>query len=267
VHIPDLEADPRFGPSGRPGQYRTRSLLSVPVRLRGSVIGVINVTNKTTGVAFDTHDLRMMEILAQRVALVLNKLREFGDSRDAMQRMEEAMRGVIDVRRHYYPAGRRWSHLVLDVCVEMGLDAEETARIHYASILRDVGMARLPEGTYKKPASLTAEDRRLIRAHPEEGARVLRSIEFMPDIFDIILAHHEEADGSGYPRGLVNTGIPRGAKVLAVVDAYQALRTGRPYRAAVDRATAIAEIRRSAGKQFDPEVAEALARVLEKRGE
>jgi HD-GYP domain-containing protein (c-di-GMP phosphodiesterase class II) len=156
---------------------------------------------------------------------------------------------------------------VLDICAEMGLDAEETARIHYASILRDVGMTRLPEGTYKKPAGLTAEDRKLIRSHPEEGARVLRSIEFMPDIFDIILAHHEEADGSGYPHGLVSAGIPRGAKILAVVDAYQALRTGRPYRASVDRSAAIAEIRRNAGKQFDTEVAEALARVLEKPGE
>ncbi len=265
VHIPDLSQDPRFGPSGRPDQYRTRSLLSVPVKLRGSVIGVINVTNKTLGASFEASDRRLLEILAQRVALVLNKLREFGDSRDAMDRMEEAMRGVIDARRHYYPTGRHDAKLVLDVCTELGLDPEETARIHYATILRDVGMVRLPEGVYKKPAALTTEDRRLVQAHPEEGARVLRSIEFMPDIFDIILAHHEEPDGTGYPRGLVDAGIPRGAKVLAVVDAYESLRAGRPYRAAVDRPTALAEIRANAGKQFDAEIADALMRVLERQ--
>jgi signal transduction histidine kinase/putative methionine-R-sulfoxide reductase with GAF domain len=267
VHIPDLATDPRFGPSERSTQYRTRSLLSVPVKLRGSVIGVINVTNQQTGEPFGEHDRRLLEILGQRVALVLNKLREYGDSRDAMRRMEDAMRSVIDVRRHYYPSGHPFSALVLELCAELGVDADETARIHYASILRDVGMTRLPEGIYKKPAGLTDEDRRLIRSHPEEGARVLRSIEFMPDVFDIILAHHEEPDGSGYPRGLVDPGIPRGAKILAVADAYHSLRTGRPYRAAVDRLTAVGEIRRYAGRQFDPEVVEALARVLEREAE
>ncbi|MFN8177487.1 MAG: ATP-binding protein [bacterium] len=264
LHIPDLDTDPRFVPSPRPGQYRTRSLLSVPVKLRGSVIGVINVTNKTTGDGFGEHDGRLLDLLAQRVALVLNKLREFGDSRDGMRRMEEAMRGVIDVRRHYYPSGYRFSNLVLRVCSELGIDPDETARIHYASILRDVGMTRLPEGVYKKPARLSDTDRKLIRGHPEEGARVLRSIEFLPDVFDIILAHHEEPDGSGYPRGLLDSGIPRGAKILAVVDAYHALRTGRPYRAAVDSKAAIAEIRRNAGRQFDIEVVEALVRVLDR---
>ncbi len=267
LFVPDLATDPRFGPSDRPEQYRTRSLMSVPVKLRSSVIGVINVTNKTTGQPFEETDRRLLEILGQRVALVLNKLREFGDSRDAMNRMEEAMRGVIDVRRHYYPSGHPFSRLVVEVCSELGVDADETARIHYASILRDVGMTRLPEGTYKKPAALTEEDRQMIRRHPEEGARVLRSIEFLPDIFDIILAHHEEPDGTGYPRGLADGGIPRGARILAVCDAYHALRTGRPYRASMTREAALAEIRRNEGKQFDPEVVEALVRVLERRAE
>ena len=267
LFVPDLSADPRFGLSERSDQYRTRSLMSVPVKLRSSVIGVINVTNKTNGESFGETDRRLLEILAQRVALVLNKLREFGDSRDAMNRMEEAMRGVIDVRRHYYPSGHPFSQLVVRVCGELGLDSEEIARIHYASILRDVGMARLPEGTYKKPAGLTEEDRRMIQRHPEEGARVLRSIEFLPDIFDIILAHHEEPGGTGYPRGLADSGIPRGAKILAVCDAYHALRTGRPYRTAMTRDSALAEIHRNEGKQFDPEVVEALVRALAREDE
>jgi HD-GYP domain-containing protein (c-di-GMP phosphodiesterase class II) len=225
------------------------------------------VTNKTTGQPFDESDRRLLELLAQRIALVLNKLREFGDIRDAVRRMEEAMRSVIDVRRHYYPSGQLHSRLVLRVCRELGETEEETARIHYASILRDVGMTRLPEGVYKKPSALTEDERRLVHRHPAEGARVLRSIEFLPDIFDIILAHHEEPDGSGYPRGLLDPGIPRGAKILAVADAYHALRTGRPYRAAVDRAAAIAELRRHAGGQFDGEIVEALVRALESEDE
>ena len=174
---------------------------------------------------------------------------------------------VIDVRRHYYPSGHPFSRLVVLVSEELGLESEEVARIHYASILRDVGMARVPEGAYKKPAALTEEDRRMIERHPEEGARVLRSIEFLPDIFDIILAHHEEPGGTGYPRGLAASGIPRGAKILAVCDAYHALRTGRPYRAAMTRDAALAEIHRNEGRQFDPEVVEALVRALAREDE
>jgi signal transduction histidine kinase/putative methionine-R-sulfoxide reductase with GAF domain len=262
--IPDLDADDRFGRSERRSQYRTRSLISVPVMVRGSVIGVINVTNKISGGSFDEQDRRLLEILAQRVALVLNKLRDFGDSRDDIRRMEEAMRGVIDVRRHYFPTGDDFPDLVLSVSRELGLDVEQATRIHYASILRDVGMTRLPEGSYKKPSELTERDRALIRTHPEIAARVLRSIEFLPDVFDIILAHHEQPGGSGYPRGLTDGGIPLGAKILAVVDAFDALRAGRPYRDSVSESDAFDELRRNAGRQFDPAVVEALVRVVER---
>ncbi|MBZ0268444.1 GAF domain-containing protein, partial [bacterium] len=263
--VPDLDQDERFAGTARADQYRTRSLLSVPVVLRGSVIGVVNVTNKITAGPFTGRDLELLEILAQRVALVLSKLREFGDSRDDVRRMEDAIRGVIDVRRHYFPTGDRFSDLVLGICEQLGLDAPTSARIHYASILRDVGMTRLPEGAYKKPSPLTERDRDLIHSHPEEGARVLRSIEFLPDVFDIILAHHEEPDGSGYPRGLTDRGIPLGAKILAVADAYDALLTGRPYKEPVTMDEAIEELKRHEGKQFDAQVVEALVKAVRAR--
>lgn len=263
--IPDLDEDARFPSVARGDQYRTRSLICSPVKLRGHVIGVLNVTNKISGDAFTDHDRLLLEILAQRVALVMSKLREFGDSRDDVSRMEDAMRGVIDVRRHYYPRGEGFSGLVLGICEELGLNPEEAAKIHYASMLRDVGMTRLPEGAYKKPLELTAQDREMIRKHPEEGARVLRSIEFLPDVFDMILAHHEEPDGSGYPRGLTDGGIPVGAKVLAVVDAYDALCTGRPYRPAVSREEALEEVKKHRGRQFDEQVVDALVKIVTKR--
>ena len=140
-----------------------------------------------------------------------------------------------------------------------------SARIQYAAILRDVGMTVLPEGTYKKPSALTDHDRELIRTHPEEGARMLRPIEFLPDVFDIILAHHEEPGGTGYPRGLTADVIPLGAKILAVADAYDSLRTGRPYREGVSKEEAIEELQRHEGRQFDPRVVEALIRVVGSR--
>jgi signal transduction histidine kinase/response regulator RpfG family c-di-GMP phosphodiesterase len=260
IFIPDLAQDGRFESSGS-DRYETRSLVSAPLRIRDETIGVVNVTNKASSQPFDEHDRRLLEMLAQRVALILTKLREYGSSRENLDRMEGAIRGVIDVRRHYYGSDDEYSKLILGVCRALGLEGEQAARIHYASILRDVGMTLLPEGVYKKPARLTERDRELIEAHPEQGAKVLRSIEFLPDVFDIILAHHEEPDGSGYPRGLKGSGIPTGAKILAVVDAYHALRSGRPYKEAVGREEAIAELRNAVG-QFDERVVAALVEAL-----
>jgi HD-GYP domain-containing protein (c-di-GMP phosphodiesterase class II) len=264
--IPDIERDPRF-PARAGEQYRTRSLLSVPVLLRDRTIGVINVTNRTSGEAFTEHDLRLVAMLARRVALVMQKLREYGDRRDAIGRLEEAIQGVIDARRHYYPSREGHTRLVVEVCEEMGVDPDETTRIHYASFLRDVGMVRLPEGVYRKPGRLTLQDRERIRRHPEEGARSIRPIELESGVFDMILAHHEELDGTGYPRGLAGPGIPRGARILAVIDAYDALRTGRPYKRAVGVADAVKELRAHAGSQFDGQAVDALVRVLVRRGD
>jgi signal transduction histidine kinase/putative methionine-R-sulfoxide reductase with GAF domain len=260
ILIPDLAADGRFEPCGS-GRYETRSLVSAPLRVHDETIGVVNVTSKASSQPFDEHDRRLLELLAQRVALILSKLRELGGSREGLDRLENAIRGVIDVRRHYYGSGDDYSKLILGVCRALGIEGEQAARIHYASILHDVGMTLLPEGVYKKPALLTERDRQLVEEHPEQGATVLRSIEFLPDVFDIILAHHEEPDGSGYPRGLKGSGIPTGAKILAVVDAYHALRSGRPYKKAVGRDEAIAELRNAAG-QFDERVVEALVEAL-----
>jgi signal transduction histidine kinase/response regulator RpfG family c-di-GMP phosphodiesterase len=264
--VPDVDADPRFA-KGSPDQYRTRSLISVPVILRNHTIGVINVTNKMTGEGFTEWDRRLLEMLSQRVALVLQKLREYGDRRDSIERMEDAIHGVIAARRHYWPSRDPQAMLLQAVCEELGLAPDETTRLRYTAMLRDVGMTRLPEGTYRKPGRLTRSDLEAIRRHPEEGAKAIRPIEFQADVFDVILAHHEEPDGTGYPRGLTGSVIPRGARILAVVDAYEALRAGRPYKQAVGAPAAVEELMANAGSQFDAEVVAALVRVLERHGE
>lgn len=264
--IPDLERDGRFS-SSRPEQYRTRSVLSVPVQLEGKTIGVINVNNKTSGAPFNEYDRDLLEMLAERVALVMGNLQEFGHSRDRIRQLENALRGVIDVRRHYYPSREDFTSYVLAVCTELRIDPETAAKIHYAAILRDVGMIRIPEGVYKKSAELTQAERAQIRRHPEEGAHALEPIEHVEDVFDIVRSHHEKYNGTGYPRGLSGEEIPLGGKILAVVDAYHALRTGRPYRDPVPVVAAVRELRGQAGAQFDAEIVEALVSVLQVRGE
>jgi HD-GYP domain-containing protein (c-di-GMP phosphodiesterase class II) len=98
--------------------------------------------------------------------------------------------------------------------------------------------------------------------HPEVSVEMIRPLEYLGSVRELILAHHERWDGSGYPRGLAGDEIPLGGRLLAVVDAYESMTAGRPYRAARSHDEAIAELRREASRQFDPDVVEAFARMM-----
>jgi HD-GYP domain-containing protein (c-di-GMP phosphodiesterase class II) len=106
------------------------------------------------------------------------------------------------------------------------------------------------------------EERRDMESHPLAGVQMLRSIEVASKVNEIILGHHEHWDGRGYPRGLSHGQIPLAARVLAVVDAYEAMTAGRPYREPYGEEEAIAELKRCAGTQFDPAVVEQFCRML-----
>jgi len=109
---------------------------------------------------------------------------------------------------------------------------------------------------------LGEDERRALARHPERSVEILRPIEFLSRVREMVLAHHERWDGAGYPNGLRGESIPAGARVLAVVAAFESMVSGRPYRAARSRDEALAELRRCAGAQFDPVVVDAFAQVL-----
>jgi len=105
-----------------------------------------------------------------------------------------------------------------------------------------------------------------VSSHPAVSVAILRPLEYLGVVRELILSHHERWDGTGYPRGLAGEAIPLGARILAVVDAWQSLTVERPFRAAREAAEAVAELRREAGRQFDADVVEALVRVLDREG-
>ncbi|TMQ48588.1 MAG: HD domain-containing protein [Candidatus Eisenbacteria bacterium] len=112
----------------------------------------------------------------------------------------------------------------------------------------------------------TQQERRRVETHPRDGVSVLQPIEFASRVNEIILSHHEYWDGHGYPRGLSGEDIPLAARILALVDAFEAMTLGRPYRDSMSEAEALAEIRRCSGTQFDPKVVAELEAILAKRG-
>jgi diguanylate cyclase (GGDEF)-like protein len=130
----------------------------------------------------------------------------------------------------------------------------EVERVHAASLLHDLGKLAIPDEILDNPGELNDREWRVVSEHPKIGQVVLEQAGALRDAATIVLHHHEWFDGRGYPHGLAGQEIPVGARIVAIADAYEAMVAGRPYRIAVAHEAALAELRRHAGVQFDPEL-------------
>jgi putative nucleotidyltransferase with HDIG domain len=140
----------------------------------------------------------------------------------------------------------------------LGLARAQLLEVELGALLHDVGKLRLPRELLSKPGRLTSEEARLIRLHPEWGAEMVGRIPGLEAVALIVRLHHERPDGRGYPHGLTQERIPLATRIVSVCDAYGAMTKQRPYSAPLDVDTALAELERHAGTQFDVEVVDAL---------
>ena len=124
-----------------------------------------------------------------------------------------------------------------------------------------MGKIAVPDAVLHKADELSNEEWEVMRRHPQVGCKIVSQVELLASAGDIILAHHERFDGSGYPRGLAGEEIPLGARIFSVADAYDAMTSNRPYREAKPVRDAIDEIRSCSGTQFDPRVVDAFLKV------
>lgn len=133
-----------------------------------------------------------------------------------------------------------------------------------AAFLHDIGKIAIPDAILYKPGPLADDEKKVMRSHCEIGYNTLQRIPFLRDAADIVLAHHEFFDGTGYPRGLRGDQIPLGACILSVADSFDAMLSDLPYRNALPMSRAREEIRRCAGTQFDPQIVEMFLAIPEK---
>jgi putative nucleotidyltransferase with HDIG domain len=152
-----------------------------------------------------------------------------------------------------------------EIASAAGRSEDEQELVHTAGLLHDIGKFALPDAILLGQRPLDDGDWARIRRHPEDGARVVRRVDGYGPVADIVLLHHERLDGHGYPYGLAGDDIPLFARMVAVADAYDVMTARDSYRSAVTSGDACAELRRSAGSQFDPWVVETFISVLERR--
>ncbi len=153
--------------------------------------------------------------------------------------------------------------LTLAVADKLGLDPTRRRNLEFASLLHDVGKIAVPKEIINKPGELSPEEWTVIRTHTEAGEHMLSRVGgFMREVGLIVRSHHERWDGSGYPDGLAGEEIPLEARIIACCDAWNAMRTDRSYRRALPPAAALAELRASAGTQFDPALVDVLCEIV-----
>lgn len=164
---------------------------------------------------------------------------------------------ALDVRdRMTHRHARRVARMAAFVAREMKLNEHDVLEVEYAAALHDIGKIGVADEILRKASPLNSEEWREMRKHSELGYQILNGIDFLKDAAEIVYSHHEWFDGTGYPRGLIGEEIPLGARIFAVVDAFDAMTSRRPYRDAMPRDAALMEIARHAGTQFDPQVVE-----------
>ncbi|KYZ77843.1 hypothetical protein AXX12_17435 [Anaerosporomusa subterranea] len=171
--------------------------------------------------------------------------------------------------RDYFKSGhpQRVEEYAVKLAAVLELSSEQVENLHLLSRYHDIGNVGLDERIVMKPGRLTTDERQEIAQHCEIGCRIARCVPALVPVADLVLKHHEQWDGSGYPLGLQHTDIPLECRILAIADAYEAMTAGRPYRHALSKTEAIEELRRGAGTQFDPELLKLFLQVLESEHE
>jgi response regulator RpfG family c-di-GMP phosphodiesterase len=238
------------------------SFMSVPLRVRSNVIGMVNLYSWNR--RFTEGKRKLIRLLCARAAasienarLYMNLQETFRDTIAGLARAIEAM--------DKYTAGHsdRVSEYSRMAAQELGLPDEDVELIAQTALMHDIGKLGC-HTNLNNPGKLTDAEYEDIKAHPAYGRDILEPITFLNPLIPGVLQHHERWDGTGYPMALQGEEIPVIARVLAVADTYDAMTSNRAYRKALSHATAVAEIVRCSTTQFDPDAVEALLRALAK---
>ncbi|MDI6703931.1 MAG: GAF domain-containing protein [bacterium] len=235
---------------------KIRSFLTAPLIVKDQVNGLISIGSQFEN-AYESEDLRILSTLANQAAIAIENTTLYTRLQDAYISTIKSFMAAVEARDVYTKGhSEKVTKFSIEVAKRMGLDKDEIEAIHDAGLLHDIGKIGISDATLRKPGRLTDSEYNLIKNHPQIGVHIVESIKKLGKVIPLIYYHHERYDGKGYLYGLKGEDIPLGARILAVADAFDAMTSDRPYRKAMKKELALEEIKKNAGKQFDPKVVE-----------
>jgi len=234
---------------------------AVPLISKGKIIGLLELFTRTPHTPEEDW-FELLENLAGQISIAMDQVHLQSDLRRSLldlslayDRTIEGWSQTLDLRDNEHEGH---SQRVADISIELGqkfaLSDEQLMHLRRGALLHDIGKMVIPDRILYKPEKLTEEEWHIVQQHPQVGFEMLSSIDYLRPALDIPYCHHEKWDGTGFPRGLKGKQIPLQARIFAVADAWDTLRSDQPYRAALSDEQGLAHVRSQAGKQFDPDV-------------
>jgi HD-GYP domain-containing protein (c-di-GMP phosphodiesterase class II) len=213
--------------------------------------------------SFAERELELLGGLAQQAKLALQSVASYASLERTFLATVEALANALEANDEHTSKHARWiTDLALKVGESLDLDQRALKRLELGALFHDIGKIGIPSSILLKPGPLTPEERAIVETHPVLGERILAPIEQLAEVRRIVRSCHERFDGTGYPDRLVGEAIPIEARIIFACDTFHALTTDRPYRKAIAVEEARRRIEEASGSQFDPNVVDALLRLV-----
>ena len=242
--------------------WREGRLLVVPICRQGLTVGTAVLHRQVEDDDFSAHDTKRLTELATAMAPAIQTAKLYHRQRCCTYTAMESIADAVEARDLYLEGHSvRVLAYAMPIGTALQLPQAHVGAIQIAARLHDIGRLVIPESAVNHPGPLTDEQWDLVRRHPDAGADFLKPLDFFGEVGDIIRAHHESYDGTGYPQRLAGEEIPLVSRILAVADAFDAMTSPRPYRAEHSIDEARKQVRHLSGQQFDPQAADAFLNI------
>ena len=259
VHIEDLAASSLVHAQEREF-WREGRLLVVPLPYQNTTAAIAVLHRTSDDADFGVHDIKHVTELAKIMGPAIRTAKLHHHQRCQVYTSLDGMAQAVEERDGYRKGhAARVLAYAMPIATALELPPFQIGALQIAASLHDLGFLAIPDAIVNHPGPLTDAQWEIVRRHPETGANFLKPLDFLGEVAQIIRAHHESYDGTGYPDRKAGEEIPLAARLIAVADAFDAMTSPRPYREALSLEAALEQVRRLAGEQFDPRVAAVLA--------
>ncbi|WP_051534296.1 HD-GYP domain-containing protein [Desulfitibacter alkalitolerans] len=237
------------------------SLINVPLLTAdNNVIGYAVVMHRHEAVhnhpnIYSSKDLKHLTLFAHQAALLLDNTRlkiEQGKKETYIKTIASLVSAIDEKDIYTQNHSQRVAKITVEFSKAMGLLDDIVEKLHYGALLHDIGKIGVPDSILNKPTSLNNGEFDVVKEHPVKGVRILAPMELDSIVLDIIKYHHERFDGRGYPNGLKGEKIPLAARIVSIVDAWDAMNSDRAYRSRLSQEQILTELEKGKGTQFDP---------------
>lgn len=236
-------------------------IIGIPL-VADEIVGAIFVMRKEAD-PFTEFDKEILSVVAEQSVTAIKNLQLYEEQQKVILGSIEFIGKLLEQHGHASAIKHTpvYFKIVKSLAEKLNMVQDEIDSLFYASILRDAGAIDVPYNILAKTSHLTPEEFKVIRQQPTRSAELIRPVEFLKPVLPIILYHHENYDGTGYPSGLKKEQIPLGARIMSVVNAFEAMTRERPYKNRLSVTDAILELKKNSGTQFDPKVVHAFVEL------